>query len=155
MTEMDKQTYKETENKARENAAESPHIEIPLFERRKGKEFHASGRWHVMKNEKRLIEIFGGMFFFGVFLGIMMILIYPGTLAYAVLGIGILGAAGSFISLFAIVLHKHNQAPMEAHYYDIDYKYNAINGQETDHTREISKEEFLGKSEPDLDGKDT
>ena len=34
---------------------------------------------------------------------------------------------------------------MEAKYYDTDYEYNAFTGEETDHTREITKEEFFGK----------
>ena len=34
---------------------------------------------------------------------------------------------------------------MEAHYYNTDYKYNAFTREETDNTREISKEEFYGK----------
>ena len=44
-----------------------------------------------------------------------------------------------------VYVRKHKQDPMEAHFYDTDYKYNAFTGEETDHTREITKEEFLGK----------
>ena len=83
------------------------------------------------------------MFFFGAFIWIIMLFIHPGKLAFIILGIGIIGAIGTFISLFAIVLSKHRKEPMEAHYYNVDYKYNAFTGEETDNTREISKEEFF------------
>ena len=122
-------------------------MRIPLYERRKGKEFHASGSWQTTKGEKRLIETFGCLFFFGVFIGLFMLFIHPGTLAYILLGLGIVGAVGTFISLFAIVLHKHKEEPMEAHFYDTDYKYNAFTGETTDNTKEITKEEFLGEKD--------
>lgn len=121
------------------------HIEIPLYERRKGKEFHASGSWKATEGEKRIIESFGYMAFFGIFIGLIMLFIFPGKLASIILAIGIIGAVGTFVSLFAIVLHKHKQEPMEAHYYDTDYKYNAFTKEETDHSKEITKEEFFGK----------
>ena len=120
-------------------------VSVPLYERRKGKEFHASGSWKATKGEKILVEIFGGMFFFGIFIGLFMLLIHPGTLAFIVLGVGVIGAIGVFVSLFAIVLHKHKEQPMETHYYNTDYQYNAFKEQVTDNTREITKEEFYGK----------
>ena len=122
-----------------------PENNVPLYERRKGKEFHASGSWKATKGEKILVEIFGGMFFFGIFIGLFMLLIHPGTLAFIVLGVGVIGAIGVFVSLFAIVLQKHKEQPMETPYYNTDYKYNAFKGQVTDNTREITKEEFYGK----------
>ena len=85
------------------------------------------------------------MAFFGIFIGLIMLFIFPGKLASIILAIGIIGAVGTFVSLFAIVLHKHKQEPMEAHYYDTDYKYNAFTKEETDHSKEITKEEFFGK----------
>ncbi|MBE6714956.1 MAG: hypothetical protein E7575_06740 [Ruminococcaceae bacterium] len=111
--------------------------------RRKGKEFHTSGSWQATKGERHLIETFGYMFFFGVFIGLIILFIHPGKLANILLGIGIIGAVGTFISLFAIVFRKHKQEPMEAHYYDTDYRFNAFTGEETDNTREITKEEFF------------
>ena len=145
MKEKNEQISETVGNIIRENIEENSHLEIPLYERRKGKEFHASGSWQTTKEEKRLIEGFGYLFFIGIFLGIILLLIHPGKLAYIVLGFGIIGAVGTFVSLFAIVLRKHKKEPMEAHYYDTDYKYNAFTGEETDKTREITKEEFLGK----------
>ena len=143
MTDMNKDISEKAEDIVRESLEEGKRIEIPLYERRKGKEFHASGSWKTTEGEKRLIETFGCMFFFGVFIGLIMLFIYPGKLAFILLGIGIIGAVGSFISLFAIVLHKHKEKPMEAHYYDTDYEYNAFTGEETNNTREITKEEFF------------
>ena len=129
----------------RESITGDKHIEIPLYERRKGKEFHASGSWKATEGEKRIIESFGYMAFFGIFIGLIMLFIFPGKLASIILAIGIIGAVGTFVSLFAIVLHKHKQEPMEAHYYDTDYKYNAFTKEETDRSKEITKEEFFGK----------
>ena len=144
---MDKQITDKVEDIMRKGNVKPNGIEVPLYERRKGKEFHASGTWQATKRERFIIEGFGYMFFFGVIIGLILLFIHPGTLAYIILGLGIVGAVGMFISMFAIVLHKHNQDPMEAHYYDRDYKYNAFTGEETDHSREITKEEFLGKTQ--------
>ena len=140
---MNKHISEKAEDIVRESLEDGKRIEIPLYERRKGKEFHASGSWKTTEGEKRLIETFGCMFFFGVFIGLIMLFIHPGKLAFILLGLGIIGAIGSFISLFAIVLHKHKEKPMEAHYYDTDYEYNAFTGEETNNTREITKEEFF------------
>ncbi|MBQ6239741.1 MAG: hypothetical protein IJK56_05180 [Firmicutes bacterium] len=145
MADKDKHISEETESLVRDSIKNSARINIPLYERRKGKEFHASGSWQATKGERRLVETFGYMFFFGVFIGLIMTFVHPGKIVYILLGIGIIGAVGTFISLFAIVFRKHKQEPMEAHYYNTDYKYNAFTGEETDNTREISKEEFYGK----------
>ena len=145
MADKDKHISEETESLVRDSIKNSARINIPLYERRKGKKFHASGSWQATKGERRLVETFGYMFFFGVFIGLIMTFVHPGKIAYILLGIGIIGAVGTFISLFAIVFRKHKQEPMEAHYYNTDYKYNAFTGEETDNTREISKEELYGK----------
>ena len=142
---MKEHNSEKAENIVRESLAENARLEMPLYERRKGKEFRASGSWQATKGERTLVETFGYMFFFGIFIGLIMQFIYPGKLAFLFMVIGITGAVGTFISLFAIVFRKHKQEPMEAHYYDTDYKYNAFTGEETDHTREITKEEFFGK----------
>ena len=145
MNDMNKRISESAESIVRESIEENARIEIPLYERRKGKKVHASGSWQTTKGEKRLIETFGYLFFFGVFIGLIMCFFYPGTLAKIILGIGIIGAVGTFISMFAIVIRKNKKEPMEAHYYYTDYKYNAFTGEETDNTREITKEEFFGE----------
>ncbi len=145
MGDTKKDISEKVEQVMRESLTGDKHIEIPLYERRKGKEFHASGSWKATEGEKRIIESFGYMAFFGIFIGLIMLFIFPGKLASIILAIGIIGAVGTFVSLFAIVLHKHKQEPMEAHYYDTDYKYNAFTKEETDHSKEITKEEFFGK----------
>lgn len=145
MGDTKKDISEKVEQVMRESITGDKHIEIPLYERRKGKEFHTSGSWKATEGEKRIIESFGYMAFFGIFIGLIMLFIFPGKLASIILAIGIIGAVGTFVSLFAIVLHKHKQEPMEAHYYDTDYKYNAFTKEETDHSKEITKEEFFGK----------
>ena len=147
MNDTNERIYEKTENAVRESIREGIRVEIPLYERRKGKEFHASGSWEATKGEKRIIETFGYMFFFGVFIGLIMQFIHPGKLAIIILVTGIIGAVGTFISLFAIVFLKHKNEPMETHYYDTDDKYTAFTGEETDNTSEITKEEFFGKKQ--------
>ena len=142
---IDEHISGKAESIVREGIEESARIDIPLYERRKGKEFHASGSWQATKGEKRLVETFGYMFFFGIFIGLIMHFIHPGKITNIFLGIGIIGAVGTFISLFAIVFRKNKKEPMEAHYYDVDYKYNALTGEETDNSREITKEEFYSE----------
>ena len=147
MNDMNEHISEKAENTVRETIEESARVEIPLYERRRGKEFRASGSWQTTKGEERLIETFGYLFFFGVFAGLIMLFIHPGKLAFILLSLGIQGAVGTFISLFAIVFRKHKQKPMETHYYDTDYQYNAFTGEEKDNTREITKEEFCGKKQ--------
>ena len=120
-------------------------MNIPLYERRKGKTMHASGQWETTKGERRIIEGFGYLGFFGIFAGLILTFLWPGPVAHVVLGLGILGMVGVFISLFTIVLLKNKKEPMEKHYYDVDYTYNRFKGEVRDNTREITKEEFLGK----------
>ena len=120
-------------------------ISIPLYEKRKGKEYRASGQWQVSKKERFLIEGFGYVFFFGVFIGLFMLMFHAGKIAGFFLIAGIIGAIGMSISLFAVVFKKNKEEPMESHYYDVDRTYNAFKGETTDRTKEISKEEFHNK----------
>ena len=133
------------DNIVQESIKENAHIEIPLYTRRKGKEFHASGSWQATKRERLIVETFGYMFFFGIFIGLIMSFVHPGKIASIAIVIGAIGAVGTFISLPVIVFLKHKQEPMEAEYYDTDYEYNAFTGEETDNTRRITKEEFFDK----------
>ena len=142
---MSEHISEKAESIVRESIEENARMEMPLYERRKGKEFHASGSWQATKGERYLVETFGYMFFFGVFIGLIMHFIHPGKLTCIIIGIGLIGAVGTFISLLAIVFRKHRQEPMEARYYDTDYTFNAFTGEEADHSKEISKEEFFGK----------
>ncbi len=146
---MNEGISEKAENIVRESVEESTRIGIPLYERRKGKEFHASGSWKATEGEKRLIETFGCMFFFGIFIGLIMLFIHPGMFASILLGIGIIGAVGTFISLFAIVFHKQKQEPMEAHYYDVDYKYNAFTKEESDRAGRSQKKSSSEKRKND------
>jgi len=133
-----------SENNIHSGTRQGPSFQVPLYQRRVGKEFHASGTWKASKGERRLIEIFGWLFFLGIFIGVFMVIIAPGTIASIILGIGIIGAVGIFVSLFVIAFRKHKEKPMEAHYYSTDYKYNAFTGQQADNPREITKDEFYG-----------
>ena len=142
---MNKNVSEKVKDVVRKSVKDNSRVEVPLYRRQKGKEFHASGTWQATDGERRLIETFGCLFFFGIFLALIMGFIHPGTLSSILLGIGITGAIGTFVSLFAIVFRKNRKEPMEAHYYDTDYKYNALTGEETDKSKEITKEEFLGK----------
>jgi len=142
---MNKNVSEKVKDVVRKSVKDNSRVEVPLYRRQKGKEFHASGTWQATDGERRLIETFGCLFFFGIFLGLIMGFIHSGTLSSFLLGIGIIGAIGTFVSLFAIVFRKNRKEPMEAHYYDTDYRYNALTGEETDKSKEITKEEFLGK----------
>ena len=142
---MNKNVSEKVKDVVRKSVKDNSRVEVPLYRRQKGKGFHASGTWQATEGERRLIETFGCLFFFGIFLGLIMGFIHSGTLSSILLGIGIIGAIGTFVSLFAIIFRKNRKEPMEVHYYDTDYRYNAITGEETDKSKEITKEEFLGK----------
>ena len=147
MEEKESRISEKAENIMRKSRVKGNGVEIPLYERRKGMEFHASGSWQTTKGERLIIETFGWMFFLGVFAGLIVLFIHPGAFAYCLLGVGIAGAVGTFISLFAIAFKKNKEEPMETHGYDTDCKYNAFTGEETNYSREITKEEFLGNNQ--------
>ena len=68
MSDKNESISEKAEKIARKSKVGGSRVEVPLYERRRGKEFHASGSWQATKGEQRLIETFGCMFFFGVFI---------------------------------------------------------------------------------------
>lgn len=114
-----------------------------LYERRKGKQMHASGSWKASAAEQKLINAV--TVFFTV--SVLAVLISSLLQKKWFMIISIICCAVAFISMFAVlfglVFKKSRQQPMETHYYDVDYRYNALKGETDDRTREISKEEFL------------
>ena len=119
-----------------------------LFEMQKGKQMQASGTWKATKAEDIAVKIVAAFFTVSVlavlvsaFLGIKLILI-PAIICLAV------SFVGMFVVMFGIVFLKARKAPMEKHYYSVDYKYDGIKDELTDHGREISRDEFFGNTEP-------
>lgn len=62
MNDTNERIYEKAESTVRESIRDGARVQIPLYERRKGKEFHASGSWEATKVEKRIIETFGFIF---------------------------------------------------------------------------------------------
>ena len=114
-----------------------------LYERQKGKQMHASGSWSVSASERRLINAVAVFFVASV----IAVLVSAFLQKRWFLIVSVCCCAASFIAIFAVlfgpVFKKSRQQPMETHYYDVDYRYNALNEETKDNTREISKEEFL------------
>ena len=117
-----------------------------LYERRKGKEFKASGSWKLDKREDITIKVIGMIF--GAHIILALLFMFLGKKA------GIYFFVLTFVWMFVmmgymfyLVLRKHKEEPMETHYYDVDYKYDGIKNEITDNTKEISAEEFHGKKE--------
>ena len=114
-----------------------------LYERQKGKQMHASGSWSVTKAEQNVIYAVG--VFFAASVIAVIISSFVGKRWFLIASI--ICCAVSFLAMFAVmfglVYKKSRKQPMEKHYYDVDYGYNAITGKTADKTREISREEFL------------
>jgi len=119
------------------------HMRKTLYTRQKGKQMHASGSWKVTQGEQNLLNAVA--VFFGV--SVIAVLISPFVHKRWFLIAAVVCCVVAFISMFAVlfglVLRKSRQQPMETHYYDVDYRYNALKGETDDQTREISKEEFM------------
>ena len=121
-----------------------------IYERRKGKQMHASESWSVTSAERRLINAVAIFFAASVIAVLVSGFVHKGWFLTA----SIICCATSFILMFAVlfvlVFKKSREKPMETHYYDVDYRYNGITGQTGDRTMEISKDEFLyGKESKD------
>jgi len=119
------------------------HMRKTLYTRQKGKQMHASGSWKVTQGEQNLLNAVA--VFFAV--SVIAVLISPFVHKRLFLIAAVVCCVVAFISMFAVlfglVLRKSRQQPMETHYYDVDYRYNALKGETDDQTREISKEEFM------------
>ena len=115
-----------------------------LYERQKGKQMHAAGTWKVSAAEQKLVNAVA--VFFAV--SVIAVLVSAFLQKKWFLIVSVICCAVAFILmfvvLFGLVIRKSRQQPMETHYYDVDYRYNAFSGETDDETREISKEEFMG-----------
>ena len=114
-----------------------------LYERRKGKQMHASGSWSVTSSERGLVNAVAIFFTISV----IAVLVSPFVQKRWFLIASMICCAVSFILmfvvLFGLVFKKSREQPMETHYYDVDYSYNGISGETEDNTQEISRDEFL------------
>ena len=114
-----------------------------LYEYQKGKQMHASGSWRVTSAERRLINAVAVFFAASVIAVLVSVFVHRKWFLIA----SIICCAISFVLMFAVlfglVFKKSRKEPMEAHYYDVDYRYDGISGETEDATVEISKDEFL------------
>lgn len=117
-----------------------------LYERRKGKEFKASGSWKVSRKEDIAIKILGTVFAVHVILALVLSFLKTkaGVFFFAMTFVWMFTMMGY---MFFLVYRKHKEEPMETHYYDVDYTYNGFTGETADRTKEISADEFRGKKE--------
>ena len=118
-----------------------------LFERRKGKEMHASGSWRVTATEQKLINAVAVFFTISVIAVLVSAFVQKKWFLIASIICCAVAFVSMFVVLFGLVIRKSRQQPMETHYYDVDYRYNGFNGETDDKTREISKEEFVHGTE--------
>ena len=145
---MNRENLKEAvSEELKEAAQESMHVSIPLYERSKGKQAHGSKTWQASDKENRMVKILAIVFAVMVILAVVsFILPIPTGIKILLFILAILSGVGGMGGyLFYVVFRHHKEDPVEMHYYDVDYKQNYITGDGYDKTREISKEEFLGK----------
>ena len=121
-----------------------------LYTRQKGKQMRSSGSWKTTKGEQKLVN--AAAVFFAI--SVIAVLVSPFVHKRWFLIASIVCCAAAFIFMFAVlfglVFRKSRQQPMETHYYDVDYRYNALNGETDDKTREISTQS--GESSASEDG---
>ena len=122
-----------------------------LYEYQKGKQMQASGSWRVTSAERRLINAVAVFFAVSVIAVLVSVFVHRRWFLIASIICCAVSFVLMFVVLFALVFIKSRKEPMEAHYYDVDYRYNGIKGEVTDNTVEISKEEFLHGKEAEDD----
>ena len=121
-----------------------------LYERRKGKQMHASGTWSVTPGEQKLVNAVAVFFAVSVIAVLISAFVRQRWFLIASVICCAISFILIFVVLFGLVFKKSKEKPMETHYYDVDYRYNGISGQTEDNTVEISKYEFLhGKKDAD------
>ena len=114
-----------------------------LYEYQKGKQIHASGSWSVTSAERRLINAVAVFFAASVIAVLVSVFVHRRWFLIASIICCAVSFVLIFVVLFGLVFKKSRKEPMEAHYYDVDYRYNGISGETKDKTAEISKDEFL------------
>ena len=114
-----------------------------LYEYRKGKQMHASGSWSVTSAERRLINAVAVFFSVSVIAVLVSGFVHRKWFLIASLICCAISFVLMFVVMFGLVFKKSRKEPMEAHYYDVDYRYDGISGETEDMTVEISKDEFL------------
>ncbi len=149
---MDLKSIKEAvSEELKEAAQEGMHVSIPLYESCKGKQAHGSKTWQASDKENRTIKILAIVFVVMVILAfVSFILPIPTGFRILLFILAVLSGVGGMGGyLFYVAFRHHKEDPVKMHYYDVDYKQNYIIGSGYDDTREISKEEFLGKKTPE------
>ncbi len=114
-----------------------------LYEYQKGKQMHASGSWSVTSAERRLINAVAVFFAASVIAVLVSVFVHRRWFLIASIICCAVSFVLMFVVLFGLVFKKSRKEPMEARYYDVDYRYNGISGETEDKTVEISKDEFL------------
>lgn len=114
-----------------------------LYEYQKGKQMQASGSWRVTSAERRLINAVAVFFAVSVIAVLVSVFVHRRWFLIASIICCAVSFVLMFVVLFGLVFIKSRKEPMEAHYYDVDYRYNGISGETEDATVEISKDEFL------------
>ena len=114
-----------------------------LYEYQKGKQMHASGSWSVTSAERRLINAVAVFFTVSVIAVLVSGFVHRRWFLITSVICCAISFVLMFVVLFGLVFKKSRKEPMEAHYYDVDYRYNGISGETKDKTVEISKNEFL------------
>lgn len=122
-------------------------IEIPVYEKFKGKQMHGSKTWQATEKEQKNVKILGAAFTALVILALVspLLPVSSGTrvmLFVLAIAVGIIGMGGY---LFYIAFRHHKEEPIDIHYYEVDYEKNHLTGKNRDDTKEISKEEFYNK----------
>ena len=114
-----------------------------LYTRQKGKQMHASGTWKTTPGERKLVNAVAVFFAVSVIAVLVSPLVQKRWFLIAAVVCCVVAFISMFAVLFGLVFRKSRQQPMKTHYYDVDYRYNALKGETDDQTREITKEEFM------------
>lgn len=134
---------------AKEVIRDNARVEIPIYKRFKGKSLHGSKTWHLTNKDRKtfnlVIAIFIALVFLGLalpFFGLPFWVTFIGFFVVIILAVGI-----PWIYIIKLIRKQNKNDPMEIHYYDVDYKNNRLTGERYDQTREITEEEFYGKTQ--------
>lgn len=124
-------------------------INIPIYQRFKGKSLHGSKTWKLTEKERKNFNLVVIVFIALVFLGFALpFFSLPPWITFILFFVLVILAVGIPWLYMIKLFRKYNkQDPMEIHYYDVDYKDNRLTGESYDQTKEITKEEFFGKTE--------
>ena len=144
---MDKRSISETVSEEAAEAIQTglTKVNIPLYEKFRGKTIRGQKTWELSENESKPIKALAIAWIAGWVIGFALFAYFKASVLGWVLLFACIFGPGAvlWVCIMRTALGKHKKDPVQMRYYDVDYEHNYLTGKGHDYTEEITKEEFF------------